>query len=78
LALAEGHGELSDQQLSDAIKSLGDSYEVGRVDLNSITFAGLDQLKVLIVAKPEQPFNEAEKYKIDYFLRKGVKDNMVD
>ncbi len=71
IGFSEGHGELSDQQLSDAIKSLGDSYEVGRVDLNSITFAGLDQLKVLIVAKPEQPFNEAEKYKIDYFLRKG-------
>ncbi len=71
IGFTEGHGELSDQQLSDAMKSLGDSYEVGRVDLNTITFAGLDQLKVLIVSKPEQPFSEAEKYKIDYFLMKG-------
>jgi ABC-2 type transport system permease protein len=71
IGFTEGHGELSDQQLSDAMKSLGDSYEVGRVDLNTITFAGLDQLKVLIVAKPENPFTEAEKYKIDYFLTKG-------
>jgi ABC-2 type transport system permease protein len=71
IGFTEGHGELSDQQLSDAMKSLGDSYEVGRVDLNTITFAGLDQLNVLIVAKPEQPFTEAEKYKIDYFLMKG-------
>jgi ABC-2 type transport system permease protein len=71
IGFTEGHGELSDQQLSDAMKSLGDSYEVGRVDLNTITFAGLDQLKVLIVAKPENPFTEAEKYKIDYFLMKG-------
>ncbi len=71
IGFTEGHGELSDQQLSDAMKSLGDSYEVGRVDLNTIPFAGLDQLKVLIIAKPEQPFTEAEKYKIDYFLTKG-------
>ncbi|MCF8451631.1 MAG: gliding motility-associated ABC transporter substrate-binding protein GldG [Pedobacter sp.] len=71
IGFTEGHGELSDQQLSDAMKSLGDSYEVGRVDLNTIPFAGLDQLKVLIIAKPEQPFTEAEKYKIDYFLMSG-------
>lgn len=71
IGFTEGHGELSDQQLSDAMKSLGDSYEVGRVDLNTIPFAGLNQLKVLIIAKPELPFTEAEKYKIDYFLMKG-------
>lgn len=71
IGFTEGHGELSDQQLSDAMKSLGDSYEVGRVDLNTIPFAGLDQLKLLIIAKPEKPFTEAEKYKIDYFLMKG-------
>ncbi|MDP3467404.1 MAG: gliding motility-associated ABC transporter substrate-binding protein GldG [Daejeonella sp.] len=71
IGFTEGHGELSDQQLSDAMKSLGDSYEVGRVDLNTISFAGLDQLNLLIIAKPEQPFTEAEKYKIDYFLMKG-------
>ena len=71
IGFTEGHGELSDQQLSDAMKSLGDSYEVGRVDLNNIPFAGLDQLKLLIIAKPEKPFTEAEKYKIDYFLMKG-------
>jgi ABC-2 type transport system permease protein len=53
------------------MKALGDSYEVGRVDLNTIAFAGLDLLKVLIIAKPESPFTEAEKYKIDYFLMKG-------
>jgi ABC-2 type transport system permease protein len=71
IGFTEGHGELSDQHLSDAMKALGDSYEVGRVDLNTIAFAGLDLLKVLIIAKPESPFTEAEKYKIDYFLMKG-------
>ena len=71
IGFTEGHGELSDLQLNDAINSLGDSYEVGRVNLNTVTFEGLDKLKLLIVAKPDKAFTEAEKYKIDYFVMKG-------
>jgi ABC-2 type transport system permease protein len=71
IGFTEGHGELSDLQLSDAITSLQDAYEVGRVDLNQITFQGLDKLKLLIVPKPNTAFTEAEKYKIDYFLMHG-------
>jgi len=71
IGFTEGHGELNDLQLSDAMKSLGDSYEVGRVNLATIPFEGLDRLKVLIIAKPEKPFSEADKYKIDYFVMKG-------
>ncbi|SDL99341.1 ABC-2 type transport system permease protein [Daejeonella rubra] len=71
IGFTEGHGELNDLQLSDAIKSLGDSYEVGRVNLGTIPFEGLDRLKVLIIAKPEKPFSEADKYKIDYFVMNG-------
>jgi ABC-2 type transport system permease protein len=71
IGFTEGHGELNDLQLHDAVQSLSDSYEVGRVDLKSISFEGLDKLKVLVVAKPETSFSEAEKYKIDYFVRNG-------
>lgn len=71
IGFTEGHGELDDLQLNDAIQSLADSYEVGRVDLSSISFDGLDKLKVLIIAKPESAFTEAEKYKIDYFVMNG-------
>jgi ABC-2 type transport system permease protein len=71
IGFTEGHGELNDLQLSDAMKSLGDSYEVGRVNLATIPFEGLDRLKVLIIAKPEKPFSEADKYKIDYFVMNG-------
>jgi len=71
IGFTEGHGELNDLQLSDAIKSLGDSYEVGRVNLATIPFEGLKLLKVLIIAKPEKPFSEADKYKIDYFVMNG-------
>jgi ABC-2 type transport system permease protein len=71
IGFTEGHGELSDLQLSDAMNSLADWSEVGRVNLATITFAGLDALKMLVVAKPETEFSEAEKYKIDYFVMKG-------
>ncbi|MEJ7693069.1 gliding motility-associated ABC transporter substrate-binding protein GldG, partial [Daejeonella sp.] len=71
IGFTEGHGELSDLQLSDAMNSLADWSEVGRVNLATIGFEGLDKLKMLVVAKPEREFAEAEKYKIDYFVMKG-------
>lgn len=71
IGFTEGHGELNDLQLGDAIQSLGDTYEVGRVDLSTIPFAGLDRLNLLIIAKPDRAFSEAEKYKLDYFVMKG-------
>ena len=71
VGFTEGHGELTDLQLNDAMKSLQDGYEAGRVDLSAIPFSGLDKLKVLIIPKPDKAFTEAEKYKIDYFLMRG-------
>ena len=71
IGFTEGHGELTDLQLSDAISSLADWSEVGRVNLATITFEGLDKLKLLVIAKPQNEFTEAEKYKIDYFVMKG-------
>ena len=71
IGFTEGHGELTDLQLSDAMNSLADWSDVGRVNLATITFEGLDKLKLLVIAKPETEFTEAEKYKIDYFVMKG-------
>lgn len=73
VGFTEGHGELSDLQLQDAMKSLSDGYEVGRIDLNDITSAGLEKLKVMVIAKPATSFSELEKYKIDQFLMRGGK-----
>lgn len=73
VAFTEGHGELSDLQLQDAMKALSDGYEVGRIDLAQVTKEGLDKLNVLIVAKPNTAFSELEKIKIDQFLVKGGK-----
>lgn len=71
IGFTEGHNELTDLQLADAMNSLQYGYEAGRVDLKAITFEGLDKMKLLIIPKPDKEFTEAEKYKIDYFLMKG-------
>ena len=71
IGFTEGHGELNDLQLNDAMKSLEDGYEVGRVDLSVIPMEGMDKLSVLIIPKPNTAFTEAEKYKIDYFVMRG-------
>lgn len=71
IGFTEGNGELSDGFLNDAIKSLSESYEVGRVNLNLIDRSGLDKLKLLVVAKPQKEFTEAEKYKLNYFVMNG-------
>lgn len=73
VGFTEGHGELSDLQLQDAMNSLSDGYEAGRINLETITKSGLEKLKVLVVAKPQTEFSEAEKYKIDQFLMSGGK-----
>jgi len=71
IGFSESNGELSDLQLADAIHTLSNSYEVGRVDLQSIDQGGLDKLKVLVIAKPKKAFTETEKYKINYFVMNG-------
>ena len=71
IGFTEGHNELNDLQLADAIASLQSGYEVGRINLSTVTFEGLDKLKVLIIPKPDKEFTEAEKYKLDYLLMNG-------
>ncbi|WP_017257861.1 gliding motility-associated ABC transporter substrate-binding protein GldG [Pedobacter arcticus] len=73
VGFTEGNGELDDLQLQDAMKSLADGYEAGRINLTDITNEGLKKLKVMVIAKPETGFSELEKYKIDQFLMRGGK-----
>lgn len=71
IGFTEGHEEPTDLELYDAMQSLMPVGQVGRVNLDSITYTSLDQLSVLILVKPKKPFTESDKYKIDYFVRKG-------
>ncbi len=71
VGFTEGHHELTDLQLNDALRSLSDGFEVGRVNLKTIPFSGIEKLSLLIVPKPDQPFTELEKFKIDQYLMRG-------
>ncbi len=71
IGFTEGHGELGSQALYDAIQSLASGFQVGVVNLDSISAEGLGQLSALVVAKPTQPFTETEKFKIDQFVMNG-------
>ena len=73
IGFTEGHHELSDLQLNDALKTLSDGYEVGRVNLKTIPFANLQKIALLIVPKPDLPFTELEKFKIDQYIMRGGK-----
>jgi ABC-2 type transport system permease protein len=71
IGFTTGHDELNDAQLNDAMASLSDGFLVGRVDLKSIPFDSLRNIKMLVIAKPVKAFTEAEKFKLDQYIMKG-------
>ena len=71
IGFTEGHNELSDLQLNDAMKSLSDGFLVGRVDFSTISMASLQKVKMLVIPKPDKPFTEAEKFKLDQYIMHG-------
>lgn len=73
IGLTEGHHELNDLQLYDARKTLSEGFEVGRINLNVIPLDSLKTLSLLIIPKPDLPFTELEKFKIDQYLMGGGK-----
>jgi ABC-2 type transport system permease protein len=73
IGFTTGHNELNDIQLNDAIKSLSDGFLIGRVDLKTIPLDSLAKIKMLVIAKPEKPFTELEKFKLDQYIMRGGK-----
>jgi ABC-2 type transport system permease protein len=71
IAFTEGNHELSDLQLNDAMKSLSDGYEIGRIDIKTVPFSVLNRVKLLVIPKPDAPFTEVEKFKIDQYIMRG-------
>ncbi|WP_374950286.1 gliding motility-associated ABC transporter substrate-binding protein GldG [Mucilaginibacter sp.] len=71
IGFTEGHGELTDLQLNDAMRSLADGFLVGRVNLSTISFDSLKKVSLLVVPKPNTAFTEAEKFKIDQYVMRG-------
>lgn len=73
IGVLEGHNELNDWQLYDAIKTLSEAYMVGRVNLDLIDNATLNSLKLLLIVKPQKAFSKTDKYKIDQYIMRGGK-----
>lgn len=73
VGFAQGNGELSGLETEDFRQALAYNYYQSR-DLNLHEIDSIPQsVNVLVVAKPEQPFSEAEKFKIDQYIMNGGK-----
>jgi ABC-2 type transport system permease protein len=71
IAILRGHSEVSDDELYDLISALRNDYRVERVDLPRVQ--NLNGFDAIIMAKPEEPFSETDKFKIDQFVINGGK-----
>jgi ABC-2 type transport system permease protein len=71
IGFTEGHHELTDLQLNDAMKALSDGFEVGRLNLATIPFKALQNIKLLVIPKPDKRFTELEKFKLDQYIMRG-------
>ncbi|MCW5911753.1 MAG: gliding motility-associated ABC transporter substrate-binding protein GldG [Cyclobacteriaceae bacterium] len=71
IGLLRGHGELDSLEFASFNNALLEQYDVFKVSLNrKTTLTGYD---LIIVAKPTQPFNEQDKYKLDQYIMRGGK-----
>ncbi|MDR3654092.1 MAG: gliding motility-associated ABC transporter substrate-binding protein GldG [Paludibacter sp.] len=70
IAFIEGHGELTEDETFDISKSLSRYFEIDRGVLAN-NAAILNNYKVIIIAKPTQPFSESDKYIIDQYIMNG-------
>ncbi len=72
IAFIEGQGELNDYSTADITKELSNFYQVDRGVINGNVDA-LRNYKALIIAKPQYPFSEFDKYALDQYLMDGGK-----
>jgi ABC-2 type transport system permease protein len=72
VGFVNGHGELSEEQTGDIIRTLQSSYDVKRVKIDS-TIGILNEFKAIIIAKPDSAIPNKDKFIIDQFIMKGGK-----
>ncbi len=73
IAFLEGHGELDEFLVGDVTKELLKYYEVFRGTIDPESPGSLNELSLLIIAKPEKPFTEVEKAVLDQYIMQGGK-----
>ncbi len=70
IAFVEGHGELDSLQTYGLMHGLKDFFQVDRGFING-NLEALMNYEALLVAKPERPFSEADKFALDQYLMQG-------
>jgi len=70
IAFIEGHGELSEMETYDISRSLSRYFQIDRGVL-ATNASMLNDYKVIIIAKPTQPFSESDKFIIDQYIMNG-------
>lgn len=68
-----GHGELPGINTIDLVRSLREDYELGPVYLDSFATLPADELELLVVAKPTEPFSDFDAFKLDQYVMNGGK-----
>ena len=73
IAFSIGHGELNEDQVADIQQQLINlKYAVARLDITK-RYRIDEDFDALIIAKPLEPFDEKDKYKIDQYIMHGGK-----
>jgi len=75
IAIIEGHGEPSKENLEDITSSLNEFYAVQRIRLDSIE--ALKNFEMAMVVGPQTAYTEKEKFILDQFIAKGGKAMFV-
>ncbi|QOI97699.1 MAG: gliding motility-associated ABC transporter substrate-binding protein GldG [Flammeovirgaceae bacterium] len=69
IGFVQGHGELDSLQVASFNNALLELYDVYKVDLSRKQTNPV--YDALIIAKPTQPFSDADKYKLDQYVMNG-------
>lgn len=70
IAFIEGHGELDSMQTHSLMDELKNFFQVDRGYINGNVEA-LQNYQALIIARPVQPFSEADKFALDQYIMAG-------
>ena len=70
IAFLEGHGELDERDVYDLTQQLAQYYQIDRGTLGTVSGI-LDEYKAVIIADPQMPFSETDKYILDQYIMQG-------
>lgn len=70
IAFTEGHEELNPKELADLLSALKEFYQVSFINVQN---EQLNKYSAVIVARPEKPFSEVEKFELDQYVMQGGK-----